>query len=96
MSHEHFVPIPDHNQLDMLNKDRASATHVNIVTALLGTVRSRLTDSPLYNDVHPSFAINFLVVYTIPPRGCCLIMPSEDKSSAINRRCVCIRVRTTS
>ena len=54
-------------------------THVNIVTALLGTVRNRLIDSPLYNDVHPSFAINFLVVYIIPPRRC-LIIPSEDKS----------------
>ena len=73
-----------------------TTTHVNIVTALLGTVRNRLIDSPLYNDVHPSFTINFLVVYIMPPRGCCLTIPSEDRSSAINRRCVCIRVRMTS
>ena len=78
-------------------KDRLTTlTHVNIVTALLGTVRNRLIDSPLYNDVHPSFTINFRVVNIIPPRGCRLIIPSEDKSSAIGRRCVCIRVRTTS
>jgi hypothetical protein len=44
-------------------------THVNSVTALLGTVRMRFMDNPLYIAVHPSFLIIFVVVYIIPPRG---------------------------
>lgn len=36
-------------------------THVNIVTALFGTVRIRLTERPLYRALQPSFAINLRV-----------------------------------
>lgn len=46
-------------------------THVNIVTALLGTVRNRFTDKPRYNPVQPSFTTSFRTVYIIPPRLTC-------------------------
>ena len=61
-------------------------THVSMVTALLGTVRRRLIDNPLYNPVQPSFRMSLAVVYIIPLCTCRLIMPSEDRSSARGRR----------
>ena len=67
--------------------------HVNMVTALFGTVLSRLTDRPLYSPTQPSFSINLLVVFMIPFHG--LIIPSDDTSDN-GRRCVCSRVRITS
>jgi len=36
-----------------------NSSYVNMVTALLGTVRRRLIDSPLYRLVHPSLRISF-------------------------------------
>lgn len=75
---------------------KTKSTHVNIVTALLGTVRIKLTDNPLYNAVHPSFTMIFLVVYMTPRRVWALTIPSEEASSANGRRWVCNRVRTTS
>lgn len=67
--------------------------HVNMVTALFGTVLSRLTDRPLYSPTQPSLSINLLVVFMIPFHG--FIIPSDDTSDN-GRRCVCNRVRITS
>jgi hypothetical protein len=75
------------------NLKRNKRPHVNMVTALFGTVLSRLTDRPLYSPTQPSLSISLLVVFMIPFHG--FIIPSDDTSDN-GRRCVCNRVRITS
>jgi hypothetical protein len=72
-------------------------SHVSIVTALLGTVRKRLIDNPLYNPRQPSLVITFLKVPTTP--ACTFAgVPCRVASAslAISRRWICKRVRMTS
>ena len=65
-------------------------THVNIVTALFGTVRMRLIESPLYRPRQPSKCRIFLTVPTTPERL------RGGMLGSMRRRCVWRRVRMTS
>jgi hypothetical protein len=90
LSHEQFVPKCQSKVMSIPENTNNlwEWTHVSMVTALLGTVRRRLIDNPLYSPVQPSLRMSLVVVYMIPPRTCRLIMPSEDISSARGRRWV--------
>ena len=100
VSHNKLVAVykKQRGELKMCRTARGEGgrTHVSIVTALLGTVRMRLIERPLYSADQPSFTMSLRVVRTIPARGCRLIIPSDDASSASGRRCVWRRVRITS
>lgn len=66
---------------------------MSIVTALFGTVRTKLTDSPLYSARQPSCVTMCWVIRTIPRRsvlGSCPPFPLRGRFS------VWKRVRTTS
>lgn len=84
-------------------------THVNMVTALFGTVRKRLIDNPLYKPRHPSSRTIRRAAWTSPLYlfvsfdfgfEFALATPSAPTIPmpfpGRNRRCICKRVRTTS
>jgi hypothetical protein len=66
--HQHLVSARSQHRSQ---HNKKAHTHVNIVTALLGTVRNRFTDKPLYSPVQPSFTTSFRTVYITPPRRTC-------------------------
>lgn len=67
---------------------------MTIVTALFGTVRTRLTDSPRYSDRHPSLCTIVFAVLMIPGTFGRMWFVGDDLS--ISCLCVCSRVRRTS
>lgn len=65
------------------------------MTALLGTVRTRFTDSPLYSPRHPSCRTMSVTVLITPARGWSVIT-SPRRALLTILFCVWSRVRTTS